>query len=197
MDKDITDFFKSIIEHTTESIFFINASGTIIFTAQGVNKKFEGKNFLDTVSKIHHNRIRTAIRDAFKSKRAINCELKGWIGTQRASWFSCRISPVLKKNKVTSALIFASDITSRRAENLAYKKKVQQKLRQSEQRSRAVENILTMCSKTKRIQFKGKWITVEDFLWKRYGFKISHGLSPKAVEQELKIIDEMELAGKQ
>ena len=194
MNADIIEFFKSIIEHTSESIFLINASGLVVFAGQETNKRLEGKSFLDVVSKTHHSRIRKAIGDAFESKRPINCELKGWIVTKRASWFSCRISPVLKKKKVTSALIFASDITDRRAENLMYKKRVQQKLRKYQQRSRAVENILTMCARTKRIQFNGEWLSIEDFLWKQYGFKISHGLSPEAVKEKWEIIDEMELA---
>ena len=193
MDTDITDFFKSIIEHTSESIFLINAAGTIIFTAQETNKKFEGKNFLAAVSKMHHHRIQQAIKNAFESKRPITCELKGWIGNPRASWFSCRISPVLKKDKAPSALIFASDITNRRAENLTYKKRINQRLSKFQKRSRAVENILTMCAKTKKIQFKGEWLSIEDFLWKRYGFKISHGLSPEAVKEELKIIDNINM----
>ncbi len=193
MDTDIAEFFKTIIEHTSESIFLINASGLIVFAGQETNKKLEGKSFLDVVSKTHHGRIRKAISDAFKSKRPITCELKGWIVTPRASWFSCRISPVLKEKNVTSAVIFASDITDRRAENLMYKKRVQQKLRKYQQRSRAVENILTMCARTKKIQFNDEWLSIEDFLWKRYGFKISHGVSPEVVKEEWNIIDEMAL----
>jgi len=50
-----------------------------------------------------------------------------------------------------------------------------------------------MCARIKKIQFKGEWLSIENFLWKQYGFKISHGLSPEAVTEEWKIIDEMEL----
>ncbi|MBT3178851.1 MAG: PAS domain S-box protein [Desulfobacula sp.] len=194
MYTEITEFFKMIIDHTEECIFLINASGTIIFTSQKVTKDLEGKNFLDAVSKTHHKRLKIAIQDAFELKRSVTCELKGRINTNRFSWFSCRISPVLKQDKVKTAIVFAADITERRAKQLTYKKKTQQKLRTSQQRIRAVENILTMCAKTKKIQFKGKWLSIEDFLWKRYGFKISHGLSPEAVEEQWKVIDEMELA---
>ena len=184
MDLDVTDFFKEIIEHTEETIFLINAAGTIIFTAQDATKDLEGKKFSDAVAKIHHKRIKRAIQDAFESKSAITCELKGRISTHRFSWFSCRISPVLKEDKVKSAVVFVAD-------------KIQKKLRKYHLRARAVENILTLCAKTKKIQFKGKWLNIEDFLWKRYGIKISHGLSPEAVEEEWKVIDEMELIEKQ
>jgi PAS domain S-box-containing protein len=197
MDTDVTEFFKEIIEHTEEFVFLINASGTIIFTAQEATKGLDGKNFLDAVAKIHHKRLERAVQDAFESKSAITCELKGRISTHRFSWFSCRISPVLKKNRVKSAVVFAADITEHRAKELTYKKKIQKKLRNSQLRARAVETILTMCAKTKKIQFKGEWLNIEDFFWKRYGFKISHGLSPEAVEEDWKVMDDTELAGKQ
>ena len=48
-ETSITDFFKVIIEHTEESIFLINVSGTIIFTAQESTKSLEGKTFLDSL----------------------------------------------------------------------------------------------------------------------------------------------------
>ena len=47
MDTDVTEFFKEIIEYTAESIFLINASGTIIFTSQKFTRDFGGKNFSD------------------------------------------------------------------------------------------------------------------------------------------------------
>lgn len=192
MDTDISDFFQKVIEHTAESIFLINAAGTVVFAAQESNKKFEGKVFLKAISKIHHKRIQKTITDAFSSKRATTCELRGWIGVSRSAWFSCRISPVLKNNEVSSALVFASDITKRRAENLAYKKKLQKKFHKSNKRTRAVENILTMCPITKKVQFKDQWLSIENFLWEQYGFKISHGISPEANKAHFKIIDTVE-----
>jgi len=51
-----------------------------------------------------------------------------------------------------------------------------------------------MCARTKKIQFNGEWLSIEDFLWKQYGFKISLGLSPEAVKEKWEIIDEMESA---
>jgi len=196
MDTDVTEFFKEIIEHTEEFIFLINAAGTIIFTAQESTKDLEGKNFLDAVAKIHHKRLERAVEDAFESKNSITCELKGRISTHPFSWFSCRISPVLKEDKVKSAVVFVADITEHRTKELTYKKKIQKKLRKAQLRARVVETILTMCAKTKRIQFKGEWLNIKDFFWKRYGFKINHDLSPEAVEEEWKMMDEMELVGK-
>ena len=190
MDSDTYNFFNTILEHTSEAIFLINASGTIIFSAKESNKELEGQNFLDSISKMHHRRVKKAITDAFESRKPVACELKGWFSALQASWFSCRISPVLKRGKTSSALVFTSDITRRRSENLAYRKKINNKLRKSEKRLRAVENLLTMCAKTKKIRFEGDWLSIEQFLWKRYGFKISHGLSPEAVDEELRIIDE-------
>ena len=125
MDADITDFFEKVIEHTAESIFLINAAGTVIFAAQEPNKQLEGKTFLKAVSRAHHEPISKAINNAFSSKRATTCEFKGIIGDSRSAWFSCRISPVLKSNEVSSALVFASDITKCRDQNLSDKKKKQ------------------------------------------------------------------------
>ena len=125
MDADITDFFQKAIEHTAESIFLINAAGTVIFAAHEPNKQLEGKTFLKAISRAHHERISKAINNAFSSKRATTCDFKGTIGDSRSAWFSCRISPLLKGNEVSSALVFASDITKCRDQNLNDKKKKQ------------------------------------------------------------------------
>lgn len=41
--------------------------------------------------------------------------------------------------------------------------------------------VITMCAWTGEIQYKGEWIKVEDFLQKRFGLQVSHGISPKAI----------------
>jgi hypothetical protein len=43
--------------------------------------------------------------------------------------------------------------------------------------------IITMCAWTRQIQEKDHWITVEKFLEKRFGIKISHGISSEALKK--------------
>ncbi len=42
-------------------------------------------------------------------------------------------------------------------------------------------DMITICAWTGEVFYNGEWMTVEDFLRKRFGLQISHGISPKAI----------------
>jgi|GEM_PF-646034 len=193
---ETTEFLKMVIEHSTEKIFFINQKGLITVAVNQSDDNLIGKSIISCISKSHIDRMTSSINEAFNSGKPVSCELKAGFGSEKMGWFSCRISPIFQGNEVQSAIVFASDITERRAAHLAARNKARSKQKNAEERARALANILTMCAKTKKVRFKGEWLRIEDFLWKRYGFRISHGLSPQALKEELEIIDDKDFPHK-
>ena len=51
-----------------------------------------------------------------------------------------------------------------------------------------LQQVVTICAWTGRIQYEGQWIPLEEYLQRRFGLSISHGLSKEAAE---KMIAEM------
>jgi CHASE3 domain sensor protein len=49
-------------------------------------------------------------------------------------------------------------------------------------RIRQLQSIITICAWTQRVNFHGKWMRMEDFLWQRFRVKVSHGISEEAFE---------------
>jgi hypothetical protein len=49
-------------------------------------------------------------------------------------------------------------------------------------RVRKLQGIITICAWTQRVNFNGKWMRMEDFLWNRFHVKVSHGISEEAFE---------------
>jgi hypothetical protein len=169
-----------VIKHSTEVIYLINAAGIITQTAHETDKTLIGKKLISFVYKSHLNRVTGALTEAFGSRKPISCELKARFGRDNMGWFLCRISPILHGDKTPSAIFLASDITERRASYLSSKSKAQGNEEKSKDQWRGVENVLTMCPRTKRVMFRGEWLPIEEFLWKRYGFTIKYELSPGA-----------------
>lgn len=49
-------------------------------------------------------------------------------------------------------------------------------------RIRQLQSIITICAWTQRVNYNGKWMGMEDFLWKRFRLRVSHGISEEAFE---------------
>jgi K+-sensing histidine kinase KdpD len=69
--------------------------------------------------------------------------------------------------------------------------KVLADLRQSSEEVQKLQDQLqVVCAWTKRIRVEGKWMTMEEFLKDHLHFKLSHGISPEAMEKFIKEIEE-------
>jgi len=51
-----------------------------------------------------------------------------------------------------------------------------------------LRQIVTVCAWTGQVQFEGKWISVEDYLQRRFGVSVSHGLSQEAATKMIQEI---------
>jgi CHASE3 domain sensor protein len=45
-----------------------------------------------------------------------------------------------------------------------------------------LQNIITVCAWTQRVNYRGKWMRMEEFLWQRFRVKVSHGISEEAFD---------------
>jgi CHASE3 domain sensor protein len=55
-------------------------------------------------------------------------------------------------------------------------------------RIRELQSIITICAWTQRVNFNGKWMRMEEFLWERFRVKVSHGISEEAFEGVMGIV---------
>jgi hypothetical protein len=56
-------------------------------------------------------------------------------------------------------------------------------------RIRLLHNIITICAWTQRVNYNGKWIRMETFLWERFGVKATHGISEEAFSGVMGVMD--------
>jgi CHASE3 domain sensor protein len=55
-------------------------------------------------------------------------------------------------------------------------------------RLQLLQNIITVCAWTQRVNYRGKWMRMEEFLWERFGVKVSHGISEEAFDGVMGIV---------
>jgi CHASE3 domain sensor protein len=55
-------------------------------------------------------------------------------------------------------------------------------------RIRLLQSIITICAWTQRVNYHGVWMRMEDYLWKRFRVKVSHGISEEAFDGVMGIV---------
>jgi CHASE3 domain sensor protein len=55
-------------------------------------------------------------------------------------------------------------------------------------RVQVLQNIITVCAWTQRVNYRGKWMRMEEFLWERFRVKVSHGISEEAFDGVMGIV---------
>jgi hypothetical protein len=55
-------------------------------------------------------------------------------------------------------------------------------------RIRLLQSIITICAWTQRVNYNGTWMRMEEYLWKRFRVKVSHGISEEAFEGVMGIV---------
>ena len=75
--------------------------------------------------------------------------------------------------------------------------RVAERIIKSTSRIKRLENILTICAYTKKINFPDEgWQTIEEFMDRHLGIKVSHGIEPNYYEKIIKPQLEKMKAGK-
>jgi len=47
----------------------------------------------------------------------------------------------------------------------------------------SAEQMVTVCAWSKKILFEGEWLRLEEFLWRRFDLRVSHGIAPDVFER--------------
>jgi len=55
-------------------------------------------------------------------------------------------------------------------------------------RIRLLQGIITICAWTQRVNYNGAWMRMEEYLWKRFRVKVSHGISEEAFEGVMGVV---------
>jgi CHASE3 domain sensor protein len=55
-------------------------------------------------------------------------------------------------------------------------------------RIKQLQNIITVCAWTQRVNYNGRWMRMEEFLWERFRVKVSHGISEEAFDGVMGIV---------
>ena len=55
-------------------------------------------------------------------------------------------------------------------------------------RIQQLHSIITICAWTQRVNYNGRWMRMEDFLWERFRVKVSHGISEEAFDGVMGIV---------
>lgn len=65
--------------------------------------------------------------------------------------------------------------------------RVAERILQSTSRIQSLENVLTICAYTKKVNFPDEgWQTIEEFIERHLGLKVSHGIDPDHYEKVIK-----------
>jgi tetratricopeptide (TPR) repeat protein len=59
----------------------------------------------------------------------------------------------------------------------------------AQKKIKKLEDIVTMCAWSGKIQMDGKWVKIEEFLNRRFGIRVSHGISEEEAEKVFKQIE--------
>ncbi len=55
-------------------------------------------------------------------------------------------------------------------------------------RIQQLQSIITICAWTQRVNYHGRWMRMEEFLWERFRVKVSHGISEEAFDGVMGIV---------
>ena len=55
-----------------------------------------------------------------------------------------------------------------------------------QRRSERLSRLVTVCAWSRKIQFKGEWLTLEEYLARRFSVNVTHGISPQQLDVLMK-----------
>jgi len=97
--------WQLLVENAPVFFIILDKKGKILFinqTAAGFSKnKVIGTNAFDYIPKVHHHKLRNALKDVFRSGKQAHYETMGMGKQKQITWYSTRVGPVKlnKKNR--------------------------------------------------------------------------------------------------
>ncbi|MFP4053406.1 MAG: PAS domain S-box protein [Phycisphaerae bacterium] len=110
--------WRSIVETAPNVIWFIDREGTIRY----INRRPSGKPVENAIGSHisehfatrHRRTVCEALERTIRHEQISECEVEGVLDGRSAGWFSMRLGPVRRGEKVIGATLVAVDVTTRR-----------------------------------------------------------------------------------
>lgn len=67
--------------------------------------------------------------------------------------------------------------------------KANHELRSAMNRVQELEKVVRMCAWTRRLHYNGEWLTIEEYLHRRFGLQVTHGISDDALAAQLSALN--------
>jgi PAS domain S-box-containing protein len=126
--------FRTVLEHTPDIIFTVDEELRIQFINRTLPalsiKQVLGSLCLEYAHPEHRGLLKEKIQQAFQTGGPDSFEVQGQGAKDTTSWYSIRLAPIKTEQATNQVLLITTDITER--------KQVEEKLRQSEEKFRAV-----------------------------------------------------------
>lgn len=181
IDKSIHKFFKDI----ADDVLALDKAGTIIYLNHDLHrvprKTLIGQSIMGAIAPSEQPRFIATLQDVFQKGNAFTFEMNFEnCFTKESHWYFCRFSPLKKRGKTVAALLFTTHL-SEIERTLKEQQHLVAELEKARREIRGLKKMITMCAWTGKVKMDGKWVRVEDFLQKKYGVEVTHGISEEAV----------------
>jgi hypothetical protein len=135
----------------------------------------------DAISHFEHARMTTMVDKVFHYGDSFSFEMNFEnCFTKESFWYFCRLSPLKKRGKTIAALLFTMHLEEIKSA-LSAQRRLLEELEKARREIRGLKKMITMCAWTGKVKMDGKWARIEEFLQKKYGIEVTHGISEEAL----------------
>ncbi len=124
-------------------------------------EKVLGSSYLDYISEADRGPVQQLLNPVFTKRETVVFETSFTGSENRYVGYRTRIQPLQLDGHVPWAIVMAVEIAKLDGEMPA-------------------GETLTVCAWTNRVKLGTEWVPLDDYLKRKYGLKISHGISPEA-----------------
>ncbi len=181
IDKTIHAFLKQI----SDDVLALDEAGTIIYLNHDLHRvprqTLMGQSIMKAIAQSEQARFTAMIEKVFQQGNAFTFEMNFEnCFTKESHWYFCRLSPLKKRGKVKAALLFTTQLAETER-MLKEQQHLVAELEKAQREIRGLKKMITMCAWTGKVKMEGKWVRVEEFLQKKYGIEVTHGISEEAI----------------
>jgi PAS domain S-box-containing protein len=184
---DLSNFQSLALEAVQDAVVCINAATEVVFWNYGAEAMYDipRKQAIGApLSSLYHYEWLNPADEA-QAFAALKTS-KSWRGENRhitrsgkSMLVESSVSAVYQKGVEYGMMAIVRDITERKRIEQEHASLIEQ-LQKSIQKSKDLEELLTICAWTGRVKSGNEWISIETFLERVLGVQISHGISPDA-----------------
>lgn len=184
---DLSNFQSLALEAVQDAVVCINAATEVVFWNYGAEAMYEipRKQALGAPLSSLYDYEWLNPEDEAQAFAALKTT-KSWRGENRHITRSGKsmvvessVSAVYQNSAEYGMMAIVRDITQRKRIEQEHSVLIAQ-LQKSIQKSKDLEELLTICAWTGRVKSGNEWISIETFLARVLGVQISHGISPEA-----------------